>query len=63
LLYPGDFNGDGKPDVLARNTDTRCACTAGTALAAGWNARVYYKRGGSRHVRTKTVSRPFTICG
>jgi hypothetical protein len=26
-------------------------------------ARVYFTRGGSRHVRTKTVSRRFTICG
>jgi hypothetical protein len=26
-------------------------------------ARVYFTRGGSRHVHTKTVSRTFTICG
>jgi hypothetical protein len=26
-------------------------------------ARVYFTRGGSRHVRSKTVSRRFTICG
>ena len=34
LFAGGDFSGDGKPDILARDADGRCSCTAATAAAA-----------------------------
>ena len=36
LLAPGDFTGDGYPDVLGTRSPTaHCSCTAATATAAG----------------------------
>ena len=38
LLAPGDWSGDGKPDLLARTSDGRCCSTAATGAAGSWAA-------------------------
>jgi hypothetical protein len=38
ILSSGDFNGDGRADVLTRNTAASCGSTGATARATGSTA-------------------------
>ena len=73
LLAPGDFSGDGKADILARQSrprrvDRRRPYVVRLRLRrpAGSEGRVYarvfFRRPGTRKLRHKTVARRFVMC-